>query len=78
MKNENYVIVGIVVIAIAAFYYFAIKKPTLSVQLMDSSGNLANKGTSSNPVTSADIQAVTQLLKNLLTIKASQPPIKTS
>jgi hypothetical protein len=71
MKDE-YILGALLLVAIAAFYYFAVKKPTLSVQLMDSSGNLYTKGTKENPVTSADIQAVTDLLANLLTKKAAQ------
>lgn len=72
MKDE-YLLGGLLLIAIAAFYYFAVKKPSLSVQLMDSQGNLSVKGTKDNPITSADIQAVSDLLTNLLTKKAMQP-----
>lgn len=71
MKDE-YILGLALLIAIAAFYYFAVKKPSLSVQLMDSSGNLSAKGTAENPITSADIDAVTSLLTNLLTKKAQQ------
>ena len=71
MKDE-YILGGILLISIAAFYYFAVKKPSLSVQLMDSSGNLYAKGTEQNPITSEDIQSVMDLLTQLLTKKAQQ------
>lgn len=71
MKDE-YILGIALLIAVGAFYYFATKKPSLSVQLMDSSGNLATKGTTENPVTSADIQAVSDLLNNLLILKEQQ------
>jgi hypothetical protein len=72
MKDE-YILGGILLVAIGCFYYFAVKKPSLSVQLMDSSGNLYAKGSKDNPITTEDIQAVTDLLTNLLTLKAQQP-----
>ena len=72
MKDE-YILAGVLVAVIAAFYYFSMKKPSLTVQLMDGSGNLYTKGTSDNPVTSADIQAVTDLLTTLINKKAMQP-----
>lgn len=70
--KENYILGGLLLVAFGFFYYFATQKPSLSVQLMDSSGNLATKGTKDNPVTSADIQAVSDLLNNLLRLKAQQ------
>jgi hypothetical protein len=70
--KEDYILGGLLLIGIGAFYYFATQKPSLSVQLMDSQGNLATKGSPQNPVTTADIQAVSDLLKNLLTLKAQQ------
>lgn len=71
MKDE-YILGFLLLAAIATFYYFANKKPSLSVQLMDSTGNLYAKGSSQNPVTSNDIDAVTDLLTNLLAKKAAQ------
>jgi hypothetical protein len=71
--KEDYILGGLLLVAIAAFYYFAVKRPTLSVQLMDSTGNLYGKGTKDNPITSSDIDAVASLLTNLLTKKAMQP-----
>ena len=72
MKDDNVLIV-IAILMIAAFYYFAQKKPSLSVQLMDNSGNLAVKGSAQNPVTSDDILAVQTLLIDLINRKAAQP-----
>jgi hypothetical protein len=72
MKDE-FILGGLLIVAIGAFYYYATQKPSLSVQLMDNTGNLANKGTKENPVTSADIKAVSDLLSNLLRLKAQQP-----
>jgi len=71
MKDES-ILVAILIVVIAAFYYFAEKKATLSVQLMDSSGNLSKKGSTDNPITSDDINAIQNLLCNLLTQKAAQ------
>jgi hypothetical protein len=71
MKDE-YILGGALLLAIGAFYYFAVKKPSLSVQLMDNNGNLYAKGTKENPVTTADIDAVTTLLTELLNKKAAQ------
>ena len=71
MKNE-YILVLVLVLAVGAFYYFATRKPSLSVQLLDNQGNIAAKGTPENPVTSADIQSVTELLNRLLELKANQ------
>ena len=71
MKDE-YILCALLVISLAAFYYFAVKKPSLSVQLTDGTGNLFAKGTKENPVTSGDIDAVTNLLTELLNKKAAQ------
>ena len=74
MKDE-YILGGLLLVSLAAFYYFAQKKPTLAVQLLDQSGNTAQKGSPTNPVTSDEIAAVSDLLTKLLTLKASQPAV---
>lgn len=74
MKDE-YILALVLILTVGCFYYFAVRKPSLSVQLMDSSGNIASKGTALNPITSSDIQAVSDLLQNLLAKKAQQPAI---
>jgi hypothetical protein len=74
MKDE-FILGGLLIVALGAFYYFAQKKPTLAIQLLDGAGNTSEKGSPSNPVTANDITAVSDLLQRLLILKAAQPTV---